>query len=655
MTFVSCAAARVRARRFHLLATTILVSALAPSGWTAASAQNASLPELPTIVVSPTTVPTPVDRIASSVTVITAADIEREQKRTVPDVLQTVPGLNVVQTGGPGGTTSVFMRGTEARHVKVLIDGIDIGDPSDSTGAADISQLLAGDIERIEVLRGAQSGLYGSDAIGGVISITTRKGQGPAKATASLEGGSFGTLNQTARVSGSQDKFNYAFNVVHLRATATPSVPDRFVSPGSQGIDNYYDNKTISSRLGYDFNDALSVNWTGRYTDAAYHYPDDYVTVQENAVSHQFLTRGEAVWSALDGRVKSFFGVNYTDLYRWNTNLGWYSPPTTYKGERIKYDWRSVVQVMPGQTLVVGADDQTDYYKNDNTSAINGRVDVQNGNKGAYVELQSEFAERFFVVSNVRHDENDAFGGHDTFRIAPAVLLPTTDTKLKASYGTGFKAPSLDQLYGAYDYGYGTPTYGNPNLKPEESKGWDAGFEQPIAGDRVRFGATYFHNDITNLIQFTNMGTYYTNTNVAEAKTWGVETFASWSMTSRFKLRGDYTYTKATNETTGVDLQRRPNHKGSVTANWNPIDPLTLSATVLHVGSWYDNYDRSNTATDPHVSGYTVVNLAGEYKTSQNTTIFGRIDNLFDKHYENPLGYAKPGIGVFGGVRVATQ
>jgi vitamin B12 transporter len=642
MTSASCAAACLRARRSRLLATTFLASVLAPASWMAASAQDAGgITELPAIVVSsPTTVPTPVDKVASSVTVITAADIERQQRRTLPDVLASVPGLNVVQTGGPGGATSVFLRGTNANHVKVLVDGIDLGDPTAIGGAADLGQMLTADIERIEVLRGAQSGLYGSDAIGGVIAITTKKGAGPAKATASLEGGSFGTFNQTAGVSGSQDKFNYAFNAVHLRSTSTPSVPDRFVPPGQERIDNYYDNKTASSRLGYDFNENFSVNWVGRYTDAEYRYPTSSATAQDTQVVRQFLTRGEAVWTLLDGRFKNFFGVNYTDIDRWNTNVPYAN--SAYKGERIKYDWRGVADLAPGQTLVVGADQQTERYRDDYLV-----TDV--GNKGAYVELQSEIAKRIFLVSNVRRDDHDAFGGHTTYRLAPAVLVPGTETKLKASYGTGFKAPSLYQLYS---------DYGTATLKPEESKGWDAGFEQPIAGDRARVGVTYFNNDITNLIDYIPWGGktgwgYYDN--VSRAKTSGIEAFATWRVTSRFGLRGDYTYTKATNETTGLELQRRPQHKGSATATWNPTDPLTLSATIVHVGSWLEDYARSTYVPNTRVDGYTVVNIAAEYKATQQTTVFGRIDNLFDKHYENPLGYEKTGIGVFGGVRVATQ
>jgi vitamin B12 transporter len=639
-------AARACARRRRLLATTFLAGALTSSGWIEASAQDAAALELPTVEVrSATLVPTSVDRIASSVTVITAAEIERSQKHTVPDILATVPGLNIVQTGAPGGTTSVFMRGTAANHVKLMVDGIDIGDPTVSDGSPDLAQLTAGDIDRIEVLRGPQSGLYGSDAIGGVISITTKKGAGPAKVTAKVDGGSFGTFNQSAGISGSRDAFNYTFNVDHYRTGATPVVPDRWLKPGQSVPDAAYDNKTVSSRLGYDFNDNFSVNWTGRYTDADYYYnvdinnaPSDYRSRQ---VTHQFFTRGEGVWTALDGRVKSYFGANFTDMYRWI-----YKPTSAakatiydYLGQRYKYDWHSVIDVIPGQTLVVGADHDTDRYRQ-------LPVDKEVVDKGAFVELQSSWADRLFLVSNFRQDEHETFGGHHTYRFAPAVLVPGSETKLKATYGTGFKAPSPFQLY--------SPNYGNTGLKPEESTGWDAGFEQPIGRNFVRFGAIYFKNDLTNMIQYVQTGTstgYYGN--VAQAKTSGVETFATWFVTADFRVRGDYTYTEATDQATGLELARRPRHKGSVAAEWNPTEALSLRVTALHVGSWYDNYDRNIYMPNTLVSGYTVVNLGGEYKVNDATTMFARIDNLFDKHYENPLGYAKTGIGVYGGVRVS--
>jgi vitamin B12 transporter len=186
------------------------------------------------VAVSPTGVTTPTAEIGSSLTVITAQDILTQQYRTIPDALNTVPGLNVVQTGGPGGQTSVFIRGTNSNHTKVLIDGIDVSDPSNPNGSFDFAHLLTSDIQQIEVLRGPQSGLYGSDAIGGVISIITQKGDGPPRATASVETGSYGSLNESVGLSGSQDNFNYAFNVAHYQANDVPVTPLQLLPPDSK-------------------------------------------------------------------------------------------------------------------------------------------------------------------------------------------------------------------------------------------------------------------------------------------------------------------------------------------------------------------------------------------------------------------------------------
>lgn len=620
----------------------------------AARAQQPTAPPvaLPDIVVSPTSVPTPTDQVASSITVITGADIAREQRRTVPDVLSTVPGLNVVQAGGPGGQTSVFLRGTNSNHVKVLIDGIEVSDPSNPGRTFDFGQLLTADIERVEVLRGPQSGLYGADAIGGVISIVTKKGEGPAKAVARVEGGSFGTFNQAASLSGSQDRINYAFNVTHLRATETPVTPLELLPPGRARNNDSYDNVTVSTKLGADLSENLSVNYVARYTDARLDFTgNDFSTfpataqaMQSYTLTHQFFTRGETVLSAFDGRWKNYFGVAYTDHWNFNkspdTAFG-PSPATVNTGERVKYDWRSVAQLTPGQTLVTGLEREDERLRTSATQA-------SNGNTGAYAELQSNAADRLFLVSNIRRDENDSFGGATTFRVAPAVLVPGTETKLKASFGTGFKAPTLNQLFVSFpDFGF----FANPNLQPEESFGYDAGFEQPLFADHVRFGATYFHNDVRNLID--SNATFTTNINIGRAETYGVETFGTIAVSERVRLRADYTYTEARDLTTGLLLLRRPRNKVSLTGSWNATDALLLSATLVHVGEFAD-VSRATSApvTAP---GYTVVNVAAEYQTDTRWKVFGRVDNLFDEHYQDPTGFLRPGIGVFGGVQLATR
>src|ERR1700728_284363 len=224
------------------------------------------IPNTAPTVVSPTGIVTPTNQVASSVTVITAQDIATEQYRSVPDALNTVPGLNVVQSGGPGGQTSVFMRGTNSNHTKVLVDGVDVSDPR--SGTFDFAHLLTYDVSQIEVLRGAQSGLYGSDAIGGVISIITQKGEGPARLTAMNEAGSFGNLNQGVGVSGSQENFNYAFNVSHVHASDVPVTPLQLLPPGQQAIGNNYDNMTYSTKTGVNLSDSLTWNSVLRYTES---------------------------------------------------------------------------------------------------------------------------------------------------------------------------------------------------------------------------------------------------------------------------------------------------------------------------------------------------------------------------------------------------
>ena len=230
-------------RSLILLAPVFCVAGLA-------KAEPTDLPD--TIVVTATRIPTPEEQVASSITVVTADDIAARQLQTLPDVLKEVPGLNLVQTGGPGGQSSVFMRGTNSNHTKVLVDGIDVSDPSNPGGAFDFGQFLTQDIQKVEILRGPQSGLYGSDAVGGVINIITKSGSGPAQFNVGVEAGSFDTFNQTAALSGSLDQFHYSANVEHFHSGETPVTPLDLLAPGEQRIDDYYDILTTSTTLGFD-------------------------------------------------------------------------------------------------------------------------------------------------------------------------------------------------------------------------------------------------------------------------------------------------------------------------------------------------------------------------------------------------------------------
>jgi vitamin B12 transporter len=601
----------------------------------------------PNVVVSPTSVPTPSAQIGSSVSVIVGQDLESQQRRTVSDALLTVPGVNVVQSGGPGALTSVFMRGTNSDHVKVLIDGIDVSDPSNPNRTFDFGQLITTGIAQIEVLRGPQSGLYGADALGGVIAITTEKGEGPPKIVATMEGGSFGTFNQTSSVSGSEGNFNYALNIGHFRSADTPVTPLDLLPPGRVRNDDYYDNLTYGTKLGWDATRYLSFNVVARYTDATLRFTgDDFSTFppapaanQSIQTVHQLYMRGETVVTLFDGAFKNYFDVGYTNTWNWNFTPGSSPEVSINQGDRIKYDWRGVVTLGPGQILIVGLEDQTERLEVPGTTA-------QESNRAGYIELQSQIAKRFFLAANVRLDDNEDFGEHATWRVTPSFIIPGTETTLKGSIGTAFKAPSLSERFVDFPaFGF----FANRNLQPEESLGYDVGFEQPLFDKRLRFGTTYFHNDITNLIAIND--TFTTNINIGHAITYGTESFASLTVTDRLKLRADYTHTIAIDVTTGLELLRRPKDKESLTATWVPQDPWSVTATILNVSSWVDT-DRFGLTPRLTAPGYTVVNVAANYKVDDHATLFSRIDNLFNDHYEDPTGFLRPGINVFTGVKL---
>ncbi|HSY07200.1 MAG TPA: TonB-dependent receptor [Steroidobacteraceae bacterium] len=639
---------QTQARRDALVALLVASSFVlrAPS----ARAQPETSPAdelLARVIVSATRVPTPQSEVASSVTLITAADIDAQQARTLPDILQTVPGLNVVQTGGPGGATSVFMRGTNSNHVKILIDGIDVSDPSTPTDTFDLQHVLLADIDRIEVLRGPQSGLYGSDAIGGAIYILTKAGAGPLTAAASLEGGSFGTFNQTGSVSGASGGANYAFTVDHFRSTDTPVTPLDLLPPGEQRNADSYDNKSFSTKLGTKLNDDLDVSVVARYVDSTLLFTGDnfnvFPSVPDAARSEedvqQLFTRASAHFALLQGLFEQTLGVGYSHDH--TSDYGPEVTPSINRGDRLKVDWQGNIRLATNELLVVGAEHQRDAIEQSPISA-------QTTTNAGFAQLQSSFGKRFFDTISVRYDDNDRFGSKTTYRLAPEFIVTETGTTLKGSIGSGFKAPTLNQLFVSFpDFHF----FANPNLKPESSVGYDLGFEQALLEKKLRFGITYFHNHIRDLI--SENSTFTTEVNIDRATTYGFENFVAYTPSVRLVLRADYTYTLATDDISHAELLRRPKVKSSLASTWQASDALSLTATMVYVGPWMDD-NRAFTNLEPLTAGgYATTNIAANYVLSRNLSLFGRINNLFDRRYEDPVGFDRPGLGIFAGVKAS--
>jgi vitamin B12 transporter len=627
-------------RRGAFAALSVLIGGAVPQT-TAAGADASSTVALPPLVVTPTRLPTPENEVGSSITVISEEEIQRKQERTLPDALRDVPGLNVIQNGGPGGTSSVFIRGANSNQTKVFIDGIDATNPA--TGSFNFEHILTWDIERVEVVRGPQSGLYGADAIGGVINIITKKGSGPAQFVGSLEGGSFGTLNQNAGIRGSLERFNYYLDFAHYHTSDIQVTPPDLVPIGRLVQGDSYDNKTFSGRFGADLADNFDLGFAIRYIGTSLNFTgDDFLgpeALKSNESDQQLFTRGTAHLVSLDGLLDQTLGFSYTKFFQRDLDPNFLPPePSFFNGDRIKADWQGDIKLMPGQILTLRGEHQRDEISTP-AAAITDDAGM--------IQLQSSFGERLFNAASVRYDSYDTFGSKTTFRIAPALLIPETGSRLKGSVGTGFKAPTLAQLFQNFpSFNF----FGNPNLKPETSIGYDLGFEQTALEKHVQFGATYFHNNIDNLITTNDTSTTFEN--ISRATTYGVESFLAVTPWEPLTLRADYTYLMAKDDILDQQLLRRPKNKVSLDAAWHVTDAALLSATIVYVGPSRD-VNRAGTITGLTASGYTLVNLAGSYDLGNGVSAYARIDNLLDRHYQSPIGFLRPGLGVFAGVRLA--
>jgi vitamin B12 transporter len=492
-------------------------------------------------------------------------------------------------------------------------------------------------------VRGPQSGLYGADAIGGVINIITKKGAGPGQFAGSLEGGTFGTFNQNARVSAAAERYNVYFDFAHFHSRDTPVTPSDLVPPGRSVHGDSYDNKTFSGRFGANLTDNFDIGLVTRYIDTSLRFTGDDLlgpeSLRSTEADEQLFTRGTAHLVSFDGALDQTVGLAYTKF-----NQRDFDPnppaavPSFFDGDRIKADWQADAKLMPGQILTFRAEHQRD----DITTPVAEITD-----NAGMVQLQSSVGEHFFNAVSVRYDSYDTFGAQPTFRIAPTFLIPETDSRLKGSVGTGFKAPTLAELFQNFpSFNF----FGNPNLKPETSIGYDLGFEQTFLQKRVQLGATYFHNDIDNLITINDTGTSFQN--VGRATTYGVESFLSYTPWEPLALRADYTFLIANNDITDTELLRRPKHKASLNAAWHVAEAALLSVTLLYVGPWFD-VNRAGTVSGVPANGFAIVNLACSHDLGGGLSAYARIDNLFDRRYQDPVGFLRPGFGIFAGLRLA--
>lgn len=626
--------------------------------------------------------PIAAELIGSSVTVIDNQDLQNRQTRILSDALRDVPGVAVNRSGAIGDLTDIRIRGSEADQVLVFVDGIKADDPYISR--YNFGTLINDEASRIEVLRGQQSSLYGSDAIGGVISYTTLSGRELPGISLRAEGGSMGTYDGNARVAGVGGDVDYALSSSYYHTDGYPIAPD-----GSRNIGS--NNLGVSGKVNWTPAPNLKITAVGRYSWARADSDDQQIAANSPVIlGYPIITTVDtpgnygtsrgwygllgAEWSLFDNVLTTALNATIADTTSNAYDFG--LPSFGDHGRRYRGSFTSTARfgnahVRNRVTVAVDAERQ-DFqnttpggFANDNQH----RIDTL----GFVTQYDLTVDDRLAISGSARIDANSQFSDDATYRATASYLFPT-GTRIHAAYGTGVKDPSALDLY---DYSSGQ-FVGNPHLKPEKSQGWEAGLEQNLLDKRVKVGATWFSNRFIDQIQttYTLVGDSFLQTpfnNPARSRQRGVETYAS-ARLGELRLDLTYTYLHAPQTVSaltepfsvGGDFQvptsvttqavRRPRDIASFNATWAPAAwPVTATVTVRYNGRQTDYAFGGAPGYGQFIvdlKAYTLVNLAATWDISPHLQIFGRVENLADQHYQEVFTYQAAGRAAYGGVRL---
>ncbi|MGD2245615.1 MAG: TonB-dependent receptor [Candidatus Aminicenantes bacterium] len=610
------------------------------------------------VVVTATRIETPAHQVASSVSVIVKEDLDRMKMATVLKTLGEIPGLTVIQNGTLGGAASILIRGANSEHTLVLMDGVELNDPITPARSVDLAHFTLENIERIEILRGPQSTLYGSDALSGVVNIITQKGQGKPKFSLSSTAGSYGTFFSSAGLSGGTDKIHYSLGTTYIQSNGFSAASTDY--EGNKEKDGYR-NLSFSGRFGYRFTKNLELDLILRTLDARIEvdnfggpFGDDPNFLQKNKA---YFLKGEIRALLMNNRWEQKLGFSLVDNDRRHEN-----PPDTshpidseeglFKSKLFKLYWQSNFFLRESNTLTFGIDHQqeqgeSEYY----SDGIWGPSSIlfpleQTRTTGFYVQDQIRIDSRFFAAAGIRWDMHTQFGTSTTYRIAPAYFIKTAQTKLKATLGTGFKSPSLYQLYAP-------PTslgpVGNEDLRPEQSTAWDIGIEHYLIRGKLLLSVTYFKSDYKNLIQF-DFAHGYTNIGRAESK--GLELLFQARPHEGVVLNASYTRTETMDLDTDTPLLRRPKDKFSASLHYPFLKKANISLSLIYIGKSEDMDFSIWPAERVTLSEYTLLNSVLSYDMTPHAQAFLRLDNILNEGYEMIKGYGAPGFSVFGGINL---
>ena len=605
---------------------------------------------LPPMVVTATRTEVPLNQLTTSLTVITSEEIRERQTELVSEVLRDVAGVNVVQTGSMGSATSVFIRGAASNQALVLIDGVEIN--STTTGAYDFANLTTDSVERIEVLRGAGGTLYGSQAIGGVINIITKKGQGPLESGLSLQGGNGYTNRQVATLTGSAGNLGYLFSVGHL------------ASDGFRSVNDDYHNLSSSARLDYQLTENTSLKGIFHFINSRaglFNNNNFAATADPNArqATTQYVAKLEWLQKIMPNWDYRISGSFYKEHDKFSDDVDscvFFGFPCDSRTRDI---FRPQIASGEFQTNYRLEDWSTSTFGvqyNRRSASTSGGIDEAIGNVGYYLQQQFQFFDRrLIVIPGIRLDDNQQFGTAWTPSFSAAYLFKEIGTKVKGGYAKGFRAPTLNELF--FPPSFGCPAFGNPDLGPEKSWEINFGAEQSFLAERLKMGANYFHREVKDLIEGRPipgdpLGCFRAE-NVGSARFDGVELTLGIKIFEGLTLNANYTYLDW--DTTDGTLPRRPRNSGNIILNYLQ-DALNVNLIVNIVGR-VDDFRAAAPFGDTITAGYGIVDLASSYRLPwrmplvKEISLIGKIQNLFNKRYDQANGFRAPPLNFLLGFR----
>lgn len=642
-----------------------------------ARAEDAPL-TVPETVVTATRVSTPVDEIAAGVTVIDRATIEARGYNSLTEALSDVPGVHVSQSGGQGGQASVFIRGSNSNQVLVLRDGMPITDGSDPTGAFNFGTDTLSDIERIEVIRGPMAALYGSGAIGGVINLISRRGTEPGiHWSGDLAGGYPALIRGSTTASGIEGPIDYALTAEAQSQRGYDAIPQR--ESVYTGVPQGFRDRILTMNLGYTPVEGTRLSLFLRADEVYFGFNTLGLPTFDNSNSNgqttSLLGRIGATTHLFGGKLESsvFVGQLQDDRHYQEplaaADLNQVSSDDRYHFYRTDVQWNNILHLddmiavpgLSGSAMTFGYEFTGDTAKVRTNDNFGGSPFAQNAvawmaDDAIYAGLQTTVLQRLVVTGQVRQDwvVNDT---PTTWRLGGVYDLKEIATHLKLAYGTGFRAPSLFDRYGVNSFGY----VGNPNLKPEQSQGWEAGFSTDIAAagrrDFATVTATYFDQRVQNLI----VGVFSpvdTEINLGSAHVHGVETEVTIRPFRWLDVDAGYTLLNTTSVgqpvAEGAELLRRPQNEAFADLTMKPLPSLRIIPTLIYTGSAHDFlYDNSGNGIGYGVGQHGLVaNLAVNYTVTPRVELYLNGWNLLYSKFEPVNGYQMPGPTVLAGVRV---